>query len=139
MSTTFKHTQLLQAVMAERVSPGQGQVAGQIDNQPYFGPPLHLKEGDPSGMRPTQRRRGFVHTFDLTDEEQLEAFDALFNAATDGLAAITYQRVDFCELKGGYSAFVQGYIPYQTGPGQTALNDVMQLMSRKTKPGVVIP
>lgn len=122
----YHPTQLIQELVRERNGVGSRlNTVGQLDDTIYIGPPLNLKEGDPDNQRPTERRQGFVATFDTSDPEQAARYDTLTNMAAEGLVRFTMQRVDFDQSRGCYVAFVQGFVPYLAGPGQTAVNDVI--------------
>lgn len=109
-----------------RVSPaGEGLVIGQYDGQTYVGPQLNLKENDGPHNRPTERKRGFAFVLDLSVDADLKLYDELTNLAMEGVVFFMNQKIDFCEQTGNYKVLLQGYMPYQAGPGETALNDVM--------------
>jgi hypothetical protein len=100
-------------------------IVGEYGGQAYVGPRLNLKESDGPGNRPAERKRGFAVSLDLSDEADLQLYDELTNLAVEGIIVFMNQRINFCEQTGNYKVLLQAYMPYQAGPGETALNDVM--------------
>ena len=139
MKTFFQS--LASTLIDERTQISRGQQQGTpivgtyTDNMVYLGPQAHYRDSDPESNRPTDRKRGFGVSLDLSKDSDKIMFDELTKLAVEGVLVIISQKTEFSQKTGDWMVLIQGYLPFQTGPGQTAISEFLDtLKATRTGP-----
>lgn len=91
---------------------------GELNGLPFRGSSVpYLKEDDPSSMRPKQGVTGHAVVLDLSDADDLEYYNKLFNLAYSGKIIVAKDDLTFDANRSRYVACVRWAEPYlyQTG------------------------
>jgi hypothetical protein len=74
-------------------------IKGHYEGLPYEGPPLNLKNDDPPSMKPRLHAWSTTKVYDMSKEEDLNAYAKVMDAVTKGHVRISFEEREWVPRK----------------------------------------